>query len=251
MARKKRERQSRGSPAWMTTFGDMNSLLLTFFVMMFTVAEIQGDEMRLILSAFQGNLGALSGGMTLAKGKLEDMGMTIESLPSQTYGKKLSKALKRAESILKPEIEAKIVRVEENERGIVITLLNDAFFPVGSADIVFPSTKNLLERIAYLLTEVSNYIRVEGHTDNQPVRKGPFASNWELSTQRAVNIVKYFLESLNREGRKDEAENLARRISAAGYAEFRPLPGNNNSTPEERAQNRRVEIILLWKELAR
>lgn len=251
MARKKKEQGPRGTPAWMTTFGDLNSLLLTFFVMMFTMAEVDGDEMRLILTAFQGSLGPLTGGMTLAKGRLEEMGMTVETLPAQQQGRKLSKALKRAEQILKPEIEAKIVRVEENERGIVITLMNDAFFPPGSADLVFPSTRNLLDRMALLLSEVDNDIRVEGHTDNMPIRTPQFDSNWELSTQRAVNVVKYFLESLRRQGREEEASDLARRISAAGYAENRPVPGNRNATPEERAQNRRIEIILLWKELAR
>jgi len=250
MARKKCKKEGgpMPSPGWLTTYGDLTTLLLTFFVFTFTTATINGDEFRLVLTAFRGSLGMLSGGMTLSKGKLEEMGMMIETLPAQVAGKKLAKALKKAESLFKPEIQAKTVRVEENERGIVITLMNDAYFPVGSADIVFDSTKRLLAKIAQLLLSVDNYVRVEGHTDNTPINKGPYNSNWELSSQRAVNVVKYMMNSVK--GNTSEYQNLGKRLSATGYAEFRPLPGNNNRTPEERAQNRRVEIIILWNELA-
>ena len=96
MAKKKcKDCPKAGSPAWMTTYGDMVTLLLTFFVMLFTTARIDGREFKLILSAFQGALGIFDGGQTLQKGKLEEMGMSLESLPSQTRGRALSKAVKR------------------------------------------------------------------------------------------------------------------------------------------------------------
>ncbi|MBN1899280.1 MAG: flagellar motor protein MotB [Spirochaetes bacterium] len=239
--KKKKERGGvRPTPAYMVTFGDMMNLLLTFFILLLTTATIQGREFKLILSAFTGSFGMMPGGLTLSKGKLAEMGMTIETLPAREQGRKLSKARKQALHIFKPEIKAKRVRIREDERGLVITLMNDAYFEKGSADLI-PQTKEVLYKVAQLLTspEIKNKVRIEGHTDNTPLRRKDFPrDNWELSTQRSVNVVKYLIDN------GVEADKL----SAAGYGEYKPLPGNTNKTPEERAQNRRVEIILLWEE---
>ncbi len=237
---KKERKGPRPTAGYMTTFGDMMNLLLTFFILLLTTATIQGREFKLILSAFTGSFGMMPGGMTLSKGRLADMGMNIESLPSTEKGRKLAKAKRKALQIFRPEIKAKKVRVSEEERGLVITLMNDAYFAKASADLT-PQIKETLDKVAALLKspEIRNKVRVEGHTDNVPLRRKIFPhDNWELSTQRAVNVVKYLI--------KDGVE--PKRLSAAGYGPYRPLPGNTNKTPEERALNRRVEIILLWEE---
>lgn len=241
--RRKKKRQHAGlraTPLYMTTFGDMMNLLLTFFILLLTTATIQGREFKLILSAFTGSFGMMPGGMTLSKGRLADMGMTIETLPAREKGRRLSKARKKALHIFKPEIKAKKIRIREDERGLVITLMNDVYFEKGKAELL-PQTKEVLLKVAELLKspEVKNKVRVEGHTDNTPMKRDTFPhDNWELSTQRAVNVVKFLVDN----------GVSPSRLSAAGYGEYRPLPGNKNRTPEERAQNRRVEIILLWEE---
>ncbi len=238
--KKKKKPEPRPTPGYMTTFGDMMNLLLTFFILLLTTATIQGREFKLILSAFTGSFGMMPGGMTLSKGRLADMGMNIETLPSMEKGRKMSKAKKKAIQIFKPEIKAKKVRVKEEERGLVITLMNDAYFDKASAELK-PAIKETLNKVADLINQptVKNKVRVEGHTDNVPLRRKTFPhDNWELSTQRAVNVVKYLI-----------SRNVnPKRLSAAGYGPYRPLPGNNNATPEERALNRRVEIILLWED---
>ena len=96
-----------GTPGWMTTFGDMNSLLLVFFIAMLTSAEVDGREMHLILSAFDGSMGALEGGNTLSKGELAELGNTVESLPAIEVGNQLAKAVKESVEMLSPEIKAR------------------------------------------------------------------------------------------------------------------------------------------------
>lgn len=238
--KKKKQTGPRPTAGYMTTFGDMMNLLLTFFILLLTTATIQGREFKLILSAFTGSFGMMPGGMTLSKGKLADMGMTIESLPSTQRGRKLAKARKKATYIFKPEIAAKKIRLREDERGLVITLMNDAYFDKSSAELK-PEIRSALDKIAGMLEDptIRNKIRIEGHTDNTPLKSSTHPrDNWELSTQRSVNVVKY----LSQKGVTPS------RLTAAGQGEYRPLPGNTNDTPEERALNRRIEIILLWEE---
>ncbi len=233
---RKKKRESEGTPDWMVTYGDMTTLLLTFFVMMFTTAEINGSELRMILAAFQG-LGFLEGGNTLQTGKLAELGNTVESLPSQESGKALDKARKKAVSIFEPELRSKKVRVKEDERGLVISLSGDSFFRTGSAEVDIEETRQVLQKISSLLSDPvfsRNTFRIEGHTDNIPTDpNGPYPTNWELSTARSINILKYLVEFNVNE----------RQFQVAGFADTVPLA--SNETAEGRAYNRRVDIVIL------
>lgn len=237
----KKQKCNNKGPSWLTTFADMNNLLLTFFVLMYTTAEVEGEKLRLILSPFQGGLGPLKGGMTLEVGKLAEMGNSIEKLPSTEKGSKLAKSIEKAISLLQPEILAKKVRVSLEERGIVITLGSDFYFKPGSADLN-EDAKVVLQRIYKTFANIRNLIRIEGHTDNTPITPGSvlykkFKSNWELSAQRAINVLEY-LNSLGID---------KRRLSAVAFGDTRPI--ETNDVPEGRAYNRRVEIIILRDEL--
>jgi len=115
-------------PPWMTSWSDLTTLLLTFFILLYNTNEMNGRDFYLVLSSFQGSLGMLSGGNTLSKGSLVEMGLNVMTLPSAETGKSLGKMLKKAIEMFKPEVQSKIVRVTEDERGLVITLSGDAFF---------------------------------------------------------------------------------------------------------------------------
>ena len=115
----------------MVSYGDMTTLLLTFFILMFNMADVTAKDFFLVLSSFRGALGIFSGGQTLSQGKLEELGMNMMHLPAQTKGKALSKSLRDALETFKPEIQSKKVRVSEDERGLVISLSGDAFFAPG------------------------------------------------------------------------------------------------------------------------
>lgn len=226
-----------GSPEWMVTFSDITTLLLTFFVMMFTTATVDGSDLRLILSAFQG-LGALQGGNTLdAEGKLAELGNNVMAMPSRQAGKSLDRARRLAVSLLQPEIKSKMVRVTEDERGVVISLSADAFFRPASAELNIEAARNTIQRISSLIKSeemTGRKFRIEGHTDSIPTDPaGEWKSNWELSTARATNIVHYL---------KDFNVN-DKSLQVAGFSDTVPIA--TNDTEEGRAYNRRVDIIIL------
>jgi chemotaxis protein MotB len=225
-----------GAADWLLTYGDMTTLLLTFFIMLLTSATVDGQKLKLILSAFPG-LGMFEGGNTLQAGRLAELGNTIMSLPSMNRGRALDNARKRAISEFQPEIKSQKVRVKEDERGLVISLASDAFFRQASAEVNIEATRDLLQRISNLLGSEElegRKFRIEGHTDATPTDPdGDWPTNWELSTARATNVLHYLVDYGVNEGQ----------FQVAGFADTVPLASND--TPEGRAYNRRVDIIIL------
>lgn len=236
MAERRRKKcPPEGAPEWMTTYGDMVTLLLTFFVMMYTTATVDGAKIKLILAAFNG-LGLRSGGTTLqATGELADMGNTIMTLPSAQKGRALDEARQKAISIFQPEIKTRKVRVKEDERGLVISLAADAFFEPASAEVNLEESRDVLQRVSNLLISLEGQkFRIEGHTDAAPTDPaGPWRTNWELSTARATNVLHYLVDF----GVKEE------NFQVAGFADTVPIASNESE--EGRFYNRRVDIIVL------
>jgi chemotaxis protein MotB len=235
--RKRQRKVEEGTPQWMLTYGDMTTLLLTFFILMFTTAEVDGAELRMILAAFQG-LGSLRGGNTLQVGKLAELGHTIMALPSREAGKSLDKARQTAISQFQPELRTKKVRIKEDERGLVISLAADAFFAPTSAEINFEEARPVLQKVAALMGSremEGRRFRIEGHTDSIPTDPdGPYPTNWELSAARAINILRAVTEY---------DRSIESRSQVAGFADTVPLASNESA--EGRAYNRRVDIVLL------
>lgn len=233
---KKEKKCDEGAPDWLLTYGDMTTLLLTFFIMMFTTAEIDGSELRMILAAFQG-LGSLRGGNTLEVGKLAELGNSVMSLPSQQKGRSLSNARKLAIALFQPDLKTKKVRIQEDERGLIISLAADSFFRPASAEIDIEETRGTLQKISNLLRSEdmgSRKFRIEGHTDNIPTDPAAgYPTNWELSAARSINVLKYLVEF-----GVDEDQ-----FQVAGFADTVELAPND--TPEGRAYNRRVDIVIL------
>jgi chemotaxis protein MotB len=234
--KKKKKCPPEGAADWLLTYGDMTTLLLTFFIMLLTTATVDGQKLKLILSAFPG-LGMFEGGNTLQAGRLAELGNTIMSLPSMNRGRALDNARKRAISEFQPEIKSQRVRVKEDERGLVISLASDAFFRQASAEVNIEATRDLLQRISNLLSAeelTERKFRIEGHTDATPTDPaGAWETNWELSTARATNVLHYLVDyGVNEQ-----------QFQVAGFADTVPLASND--TPEGRAYNRRVDIIIL------
>lgn len=127
------------------------------------------------------------------------------------------------------------IRLEENKRGVTIHILDDVLFPSGSANLT-SSSKVILHRLAEMLKELPNDIRVEGHTDDVPINTVTFPSNWHLSVVRALNTA---YDLIKTEGLKPD------KVSIVGYSEYKPIA--TNSTPEGRALNRRVDIVIIKK----
>jgi len=235
MARKKKGESGGAQSLWLTTYADMVTLMLCFFVMLFEPAEVDISSLQNLSASISGD--PTGGGTSLSLGRLADLGNNISSLPSMEKGKSLGTALKKAVSVFAPEIKTNKIAITSDERGIVISLASDAFFEPGSADLNIEETRDTLLRLAEFLNadDLSDRrFRVEGHTDSDVVDLGsPFASNWELSAMRAINVLHYMTDF----GVAEE------RFSVAGYADTKPFASND--TAEGRAYNRRVDIIIL------
>lgn len=242
MARKKKEgQQGYSTPAWMVTYGDMNSLLLTFFIFLIATMSpnAKTEELRLILSAFSGNLGMFEGGNTLSAGQLAESGHTFESLPSREIGRQMAKATKEVSELFKPELRSRKVRIDETQKGYKISLSSDLFFRPGSAEIDFEEGRETLRKLGEMLKNLPPGYKIEviGHTDNSKIPKDSqlakiYPSNWELSTARAASVVR-FLESFGVDPKIMYVE---------GRGEQDPI--ESNSTPEGRAYNRRIDVYV-------
>ncbi|MGB9813186.1 MAG: OmpA/MotB family protein [Thermovenabulum sp.] len=219
------------SPLWMTTYGDLITQILIFFVLLYSLSSIDTRKFDMAMTSLQGSLGILQGGKTYFKGDF------IESGTGQNYvGEQEKTELEKIGNEIEKIIESnnlKGIRVDMDERGLMIRFLEGALFDSGKADIKEES-KKVLDKIAPILKESNHHIRVEGHTDNVPIHTKEFPSNWELSTTRAVNVVRYFIEMHGIDPKK---------VSAAGYGEYRPIAPNDSE--KNRALNRRVDIIIL------
>ena len=125
------------------------------------------------------------------------------------------------------------VELEIQERGLIIRFAEQVFFDLGQA-ILKPEALEILDSLADRLRDLPNPLRVEGHTDDWPIRTSSFPSNWELSVHRATNVVRHLIEENGFDPEK---------LSVAGYSEYRPI--RTNDTAENRAMNRRVDIVIL------
>jgi len=226
-----------GAPDWMLTMGDLNQLLLTFFVLLISQAHFDPIEVQLILSPFQGSFGILTGGNTMSPGRFADMGNMMENLPSEDKGRGMAKAVKQAQSIFEPEIKNRRISVTVNERGIIISLSSDAYFRRATAELDIESARIVLDKLSKLFTTTDfagRDVRIEGHTDDVPTDPdGPWPTNWQLSTARALNVLGYLI---------DYGTNPSK-FSVVGYGEYKPILPND--TEEHRAKNRRVDIVIL------
>ncbi|MCC3145198.1 OmpA family protein [Halanaerobium sp. Z-7514] len=228
---KNEEDQGGGSPAWMTTFGDMMTLLLVFFVLLYSFSVMDLDKFQGFISALQNQLGVLDGGRTVTDHPNIDAGTIDDNFARPLEN--ITEIMQEMESYIEQNNLEGMVDIEVKRKGLVISFRGEILYEIAKADLR-PEGREVLTRISANLLEIPNDIMVEGHTDNLPINTDEFPSNWELSTARAVNVAKYLIE---------EKGFDPNRLSAAGYSEYRPI--SDNDTAEGRAENRRVEIVVL------
>ena len=245
------------APFWMTTFSDMTTLLLTFFVMIVSMSEVEVKKFKEALSYFQGRTGVLQnesmivnpGTPTTNKGpkpapdshsqvSAADESVRQEVVEQRSYDR--AEQARRYEQLIEyiaaQGLESK-VQVNLTDEGLHFVLNDEVMFQPGAAELVEPS-RTLLAMISTLLTPDVMSVVVEGHTDDRPIATMRFPSNWELSTARASSVVRHFLAQPDR--------LPADRYMPVGKGEFHPL--QPNTTDEGRSHNRRVEIFFLWTE---
>ncbi|NOX88628.1 MAG: OmpA family protein [Calditrichaeota bacterium] len=231
MKRAKPETKKLGAPFWMVTFSDMVTLLMVFFIMILSYSTIELEKFKGAVSSMKGALGILDNMKSSINNKMRRSNEGSKYFKDQVE-KKIEKIKKLLEmSHIKDQID-----IEMDGMGIHIRLGDNILFDQGKADLK-PSSFPILKAVADVARDDFKEIYVEGHTDNVPIHTEKYPTNWELSTDRALSVVRYFhyVEGIS-----------ASRLAAVGYGEYRPLVPN--TTPKNRAKNRRVEIYIRFDE---
>ncbi|MFP4416482.1 MAG: OmpA/MotB family protein [Fibrobacterota bacterium] len=229
--REKKKEEKKGAPEYMTTWGDMCTLLLCFFVMLLAMSTIDPNKFMVAASSFQN---AFSGVLESFPTILISKDVLVPRMGGDEQNKKMAieAALQVREAVKKENLED-AVKVKVTEKGLAVKVADPIGFDIGEAEIK-PKFARILGEIAKIINKLpEKKIRVEGHTDNIPIRTREFPSNWELSAARALNVVKF----LYSRGGIDPA-----RLSGVGYGEYRPLVPNTSA--ENRKKNRRIEIYV-------
>lgn len=258
MARKKKQEEAApGSPAWMATFSDLMNLLLCFFVLLFSMSTVDVQKLQQVaasfsedFSIFSGGASAIGDGILISNGvsqlnQLDDyINSTGKAADSETNNneleefeeKQLAESEQLAEQIEEAVDESRFaneIDVDFTSQYVSLTLNGALLFDSGSAELK-EEAKPLLDKIGQLLMRYAqSTIEIEGHTDNVPIHNAKYADNNELSSFRALSVFNYFMDTTFLDPAK---------IKHSGRGEYVPVA--DNSTPEGRAQNRRVEIKI-------
>jgi chemotaxis protein MotB len=230
------DEQPPASSSWLTTFNDMITLLLVFFVLMFTMSSIDIQKMKNFCNELQSALGVLKPGSHTPVEVVHPQ-MPLVATPSEdAAGNKPLADNESVARILNALDSQSGIQAHVYKRSIKIALDERLLFQSGQA-IVGPAGYPFLDQVVLLVKALKGRVRIEGHTDNVPPRSRRYPSNWELSTARAVNVVKYFI---------DQGGVAPQVLSAVGYGDAKPIYPND--APAHRAANRRVEIIMIMGE---
>ena len=243
---------------WLITYADMITLLMVLFIVLYAIGQTDlakfealkeslsdslgsGDGIDNIVA--EGGEGVLAGDPSPVDLESNNTAAAMEALEREELAQELAAAEQERLTGAQEAIEAELAAVgldnavafRLEERGLVVSIVVDnVLFDIGSAALR-PGGREVLDHLAPALGRLPNPIAIEGHTDDTPINGGgTYATNWELSTARATSVLRYLIDS---------PAVPADRLSAAGYADQRPVTGNG--TAEGRAANRRVELVVL------
>lgn len=248
MARKKKHEEHENLERWLVSYADFITLLFAVFVVLYALSQLdlaKFKDLKISLAeAFaptliqgKGSKSALldkAGEKVLNENKQGDdvnilppINPQLELKKEQEVKEELQKAIEKG--------DLKGVSIKVDKRGLVISLVDSIFFDSGSANLKDKS-KTILQKVAFTIKKEfpGNKIRIEGHTDSDPIHTGAFPSNWELSAARASSVVRYFISDFKMDKQA---------FSAVGYADAIPIAPNDNS--QNKQKNRRVEIVIL------
>jgi chemotaxis protein MotB len=239
---------------WLVSYADFITLLFAFFVVMFASTQADHAKAKAFSESVKEALehGQFSAAIStvLGRGRHEAHKPPVTPDPADTRENPspppappvvhppadLTKSLGTLQLGLEDEIKSGKVQLKLTPRGLIISLREAAFFASGD-DSVAPASYPILDKICNVIAQVSNPLRLEGHTDSVPIHNSRFRSNWELSTARAIATMELLCARFHLE---------PERMAVAGYAEN--APSDSNDTEEGRAHNRRVDLVVLSAE---
>ncbi|MFB9973390.1 flagellar motor protein MotB [Allobacillus sp. SKP2-8] len=258
MNRKRRKPPKREAPMWMVTYSDMITLILVFFILLFSMSQIDAVKFKAVAESYQervifdfmpsaiemdqptenqeNQLDPEESDFQAMIPEENEEAMENEEKMDSTDEESLNELHEEVEQFLDQEELNGVISASRTDQGVVLVLQERVLFESGEAELIkegFP----FLEKVGVLLSNIPNNVKIEGHTDSRPINTYRFPSNWELSGARASSVVRFFVE--------DQELNPAR-FQASGYADTKPYVENNSS--ENMRLNRRVEITILRAE---
>ena len=236
MARKEKTPPSApGAPLYMATYGDMVTLVLCFFVLLFAMSSIDSQKFQKALLSLRGSLGILKGGRVVDEPVNPNLGEDEGSAPGPAprYEMDTQSVAHTINSYLRSENLDKSVYVTVHQRGVSVSISDQFLFESGSAELKTEGQR-VLYKIATLVRDEVPAISVEGHTDAVPLRGGRYRDNWGLSSARAAVVASYL---------ETAAGVTPQKLQAVGYGSYRPIVPNDFL--EHRALNRRVDLVFL------
>lgn len=259
MARKKYQEhhEEHADESWLIPYADILTLLLALFIVLFSSAKLDAEKFEQIKSSFGsafgvGPLGGVGNGNNFIMpsfnpdSSLPTAPLTLRPPTDEIDPGDLKQQLYIRETVQLLEVRRALdVYIQENNldgylntrmvgEGLMLRIRDSALFPSGSAELL-PDSRRLAGEIAKLLLAMPQKVTIAGHTDTDPINTAQFPSNWELSSMRALNFMRFILLQ---QPQLDPA-----RFNATGYGEYRPVAPN--TTEEGRAHNRRVEVMIL------
>ena len=217
---------------WLLTYADLITLLLAFFIVMYSMSQMDAKKFGKVQQALQG---ILKGGPSILREQsLDTLADGHGLLKTGSLRMLQTKISEKARTLS----DSEEISTELSERGLTIHIMESALFDEGQADLK-ARARRVLDMVGVDVIQMPNHVRIEGHTDDRPISNSRYPSNWELSATRATEVVRYFIGQHNYPPNK---------ISALGYASYRPYVPNNSI--ENRAKNRRVDIVVLTMDLS-
>ncbi|QGU95935.1 OmpA family protein [Clostridium bovifaecis] len=228
------EDEDGGGSEWLATYGDLVTLLLCFFILLFSMSSTDAAKFKQVVASLNamgimgetGNMGS-------------NAGESIVNLNPNNIGngtQQMDDIYKEVKEIIDSGGLTKDVQVKRVDKGVLLRFKDEILFDEGQANLK-QDAKNNLSKLGEALRRYNKMIRIEGHTDNIPIHNDEFKSNWDLSTARAISVVRYFTEELPEDKRFN-----AKNFEVSGYGEYHPIVPND--TTENMKKNRRIEITI-------
>ena len=238
MSKKHKHEEHENHERWLVSYADFITLLFAFFVVMYSVSSVNEGKFRTVSDSIKAALNPISSQpVSSMRFDLGDhKAQLAESIDKQVlFIRKFQKGLRKrtaAKADITQAVMPNGLSIKQGDRSIVLTLSDSLLFESGQA-VLREEAYPILEAFAEVLNEYGMGVRVEGHTDNVPVSSPQFASNWELSAMRAASVARVLAEIFH---------VAPDQLMATGLGEFHPV--SDNFTPENRAKNRRVELVV-------
>lgn len=248
MNRRRQNNTDKGAPKWMVTFSDMMTLILVFFILLFSMSVVDANKFRAIADSFQDRAVFDSFPSVIpfenpadeqevldiddSPDEETETADSLQEMEEEEINQQLDDLLQDVNEYLEKNEFTEEISASRDDRGVVLVLQEQALFESASADLI-SEAHPFLDKVGELLNTIPNMVKVEGHTDSRPISTAQFPSNWELSGARASSVIRYITSTEDLE---------PERFMAAGYGDTRPIAPN--TTADNLQQNRRVVIVI-------